>query len=428
MTLLYQHAREMIAYQTDGFKDKLIAAVKDLLSNGSARDAQNSTARRLIETMILERTGVNIYLWVNEESPELGEPCIMPVFLNNCHVLRNDPKTGTFSPGIIEALSRSKGFFKGTVDYRKGKLGGDYSKIEMPVRFGFGLMSKEIKDAEKIAGILMHEVGHGWTILAMSWMTARTNFFMASVRDTILNGGPMNDVTYFVKELSAVMHDEGLLISENSLDPLLNMKDQIAINTFIYTQVFKRAEVNFGTFVSTSHNTESLADAYATRFGFGPAIASLVQDDYLKKNAPANQAIGTAAIGTMCSDSLGVGVAFGLVLSSACAVFSGNDTDGVRGAEDRIRQIRTSLIDAIKPDTLKPAVRADLLAQIAALKTMQNSVKNEKEGIFRSLMNLLVPSKRADKEAMELDRQLETLSSSNLYVSGNALRGVASKQ
>ena len=60
-------AKELIAYQTDGFKDRLVALFEELYTNTSPATAQASKACAEIQTQLFKRFGLKISLVVDTE-------------------------------------------------------------------------------------------------------------------------------------------------------------------------------------------------------------------------------------------------------------------------------------------------------------------------------------------------------------------------
>lgn len=430
MPLPMQLAREVIAYQTDGFKAKLVDAIKDLLAHENVQDAESSSSLYIVEKLIHQRTGVNIRLMINPARGGVeAEPFFDASFLTKTNVLAVSKRSGRYSPGIIKSMQRVKGSFDGSVDFKTGRLKGDYTKIEAPVAFGWEMM-RLFQRPEYIAAIIMHEVGHAWTTTAMSWRTMRTSYFLAGIRDSLINGKKDGSISHIINELGTVLASEGLIESESDLNAASEMKEYTGITTLVYSQVYRKLATDIGTLASSAHQAESLADAYAARFGFAVEIGEIVER-FNQETSGYFQSFATLGVAVAAASAGGpVGIGVGVVTILATLAFGGHSSKGTKNSEvngsdeARINRLRLSIIDSLKDGNIPTAARQELISQEKALSEILKQVKSN-SSFLADISNLLTSGRRNTAAAIKFEERLEKLSSNDLYVGGNALRDAA---
>lgn len=424
-------ALEMIAMQPLDFRDKLITAFEALMEHTGPNTAQDSKELKKIEDMILARTGVNIRLNVDTDD----YPCILPGYLNTFNSLevKNYSMKEAFevTPAFAEMALKGQ-VFRGSVDFKNARLSGDYTKIQMPVHFSFTFM--KTVTAARAAGMTMHEVGHGFTFMVCAWRMYRANMFIGQMARALLQPEEGQRYTHIVKALAKKMEDEGIALDKD-LNALYNAKTVDGISTITVGAAVTKIQSDFGSINQAAHTAESMADLFATRFGFGNDLAEMLLDDYepsLKDN-PYKKIVGvhiSLAIGALL---LPLGPAIGISAVVAClglGTLLGGHREGVLGLDDlyghdkdRFNRIRMVMIDTLKDPTINSATRKNMLAQIDSIEKMLIDAR-EVTGLLDDIHNFIFSFGRKTKSAIELERKLETLSANDLFVGAASLKNL----
>lgn len=425
-------ARELINYQNDGFKTRLVGLFEKLRQYKYRSEAQASTELKEICKAIFDRTGVLVSILVDTDAM----PAVMPVFLTNCHVLKYVPSmTNPPSEAGLADILNDKGFFKGTIDFKNAKVSGDYSRIEAPVFFTFDLIRQLTPGAA--AAILMHEVGHVWTCFALSWRTYRASQFIAAIHNARTGRTVETTYTHTVQEAAKAMVKEGLIGTTQELESLVEINDLNAQVAIVYGKVLRKMQSDFGSLAASNHHTESLADTFATRFGFGVELAEGL-DSFEKSSdegmfAYFSGTILCATIGGfigIAAGSLVVGGIGAIALLALSVSLAGHTKEGISGSElygtdyDRVNRIRLNVVDLLKDHNLKAGTRADLLSQADALARILSRTTVTR-GLLVDIANLVSSHKRETKAALELERNLEDLVANDLFVGANKLKTLA---
>ena len=128
-------AKELIAYQTDGFKDRLVALFEELYANTSPASAQASKACAEIQSQLFKRFGLKISLVVDTEEM----PMVLPIMANPNHVLSTLQVSDLYldeEASFLKVLNQSAKP-SGNIDLKKAKVDGAFSKLDMPLMFSF---------------------------------------------------------------------------------------------------------------------------------------------------------------------------------------------------------------------------------------------------------------------------------------------------
>lgn len=424
-------ARELINYQNDGFKTQLVGLFEKLSQYPTRAAAQSSKELERICEVILERTGVRITLLVDTNLA----PQVAPVFLTNCHVLKYVPSmTNPQSDTALQTILSKKSFFKGEVDFKKAKVSGDYSRIEAPIWFNFDLI-KDLKPGIS-AAILMHEVGHVWTCFALSWRTYRASQFLAAIHNAKTGRGTDKTYTHIVTEAAKEMEKEGLIASPKELETLVEVKDLNAQVSITYAMVLRKIQSDFGSVAASNHHTESLADTFATRYGFGVELAeglgyyNRTEEGMLAYFSGTIFVAGIAGWLGLATMSVLTGGVAAAVMLALCVAIGGHSKLGVLPDElygnefDRLNRMRLNVIDILKDPKLAAGTRNDLLQQVDSLNKLVSNARVSR-GLLTDLSNLVFSDRRETKAALDLETRLEQLAANDLFVGANKLKALS---
>lgn len=283
-------------------------------------------ALRSIEDIIFNQFGIKVSL--HAPSDRTGNVAVDSGWFSPNHVFNNKGLDGVMKPSdtnIGRAFRRLKtDVLRGWVDTSKGRVGGDYSKIEFQMFIGryidsflkTGLLSRyKITMSEALASFILHEVGHIFTSFL---------FITRNIIDTIMPTIAARMITegnIYGKERSAIVHQtlsELECTTRPTVEELDRMGGQEIIVMFdkaINTRDQRRT-LSLG---ATDRGAEIYADLFAVRCGVPKAlVAALISSDagdFLKRLSSA--AVGVTVLTALAAMPILAG------MSAAIGVFSG---------------------------------------------------------------------------------------------------------
>ena len=428
-------AKELIAYQTDGFKDRLVALFEELYANTSPASAQASKACAEIQSQLFKRFGLKISLVVDTELP----PMVLPIMANPNHVLSTLQVSDLYvgeETSFLKVLNQSAKP-SGTIDLKKAKVDGAFSKLDMPLMFSFDFIKDAFSPGEA-AAVLLHEVGHCFLAFEFMFRTYRASQLLAALhqvksgRDTTLR------YEYAIDAVAERLFKEGLTDSPKAMEALVSVKNDAVTASVVYTRVWSQLANDFGSNPATAPNFEALADNFVVRFGLGKELASgLKKFDYSVPDGlvgsliyAAVSVIPMAVVGGL-TVVMGGSFVFGAAVMAAFSFFIGGHNDsGLRQANvhdndfDRITRIQQGVITGLKNPKLDARTRQALTTQSIEIGKMIQG-RRALTTLWDDLANIAFTERRNAKAVFKLERDIEALASSNLFVGASLLKNAA---
>lgn len=430
-------ALELMAFQDRSFANKLNGLFDKLYKEATTpARAQAHPVREEIEKLVHDVTGTKIKLRLNTINP----PCCLPVLGNSNHVLSTMRIPNVYQEQeytFLEAVKRSK---KGTggFDAKKGKLYGVYSDIEAPVWMSWDYIRSTFSPQES-AAVLMHEVGHCSLSFQFMFRTYRASQILASLHQ--VRTGRDTSLTY---EQAIKVAGEELCNNATEFEKLVEIKNDKAIATIIYTRTWAQLGNDFGDTAVTGPNFEALADNYAARWGYAEPLATALYTLYganafgadNRTTATVMYIVNTllpvligggygALIGGLGGFVAGVAVVSVLAsLTSGRGDFVGSlqQTNVYDTPQTRMQRLRESIVEQMKLE-LDADQRSTLLDEFKVVDAM---LKDRKEvSSLWSHVALLIPSNWRASAAFDLERDLEQLANNELFVAGQTLFAAA---
>ena len=431
-------AKELIAYQTDGFKDRLIALFEELYKESTPYEAQASKTHAEIEAQLFKRFGLKIVFTVDTEDP----PMTIPVMANPNHVLSILQKAGLYheqESSFIKALNNAPKV-TGTVDLKNAKVGGAYSKIDMPIMFSFSFMRLTFSPAEAVA-ILLHEVGHCFLAFEFMFRTYRASQLLAALHQVKTGRDSSLRYEFAVQGVAERLTKEGFIESPKELEALVAVKNDAVTVSVVYTRVWSKLANDFGSNPATAPNFEALSDNFSLRFGMGKELASglakllVLRPEgfmssllYIVSSFSLAGAFGSVLVSLTGAVLMGVvGVAVICALSFFLGGYSDigfSQTAVYDNDVERIQRIQRGVVTALKNPKLDSKSRQSLTAQALEIDKMVKG-KADVSTVWDDLANIAFTSRRDAKAVFKLERDIEALASSNLFVGASLLKNAA---
>lgn len=429
---------EAVQFQDDRFFKELVLLF-GAFKGQSSNDLRRNDSVEGIEAAVKKYTNLNIKLVIEHDGPMVEIPDIH----------RNSPLMSEFrriffenTDGIKMIKNAGAERARGSVNLKTGKVDGVFAEQKYSIYFPEALVAQkrfagEVFTPEEMAGMMLHEVGHLFTFFEFINRSATTNQVLAGIARAYAE-----PLTAAEREAVLVRVKDTLRLEKFDPKEYSKVTDAKVMCLVVIDEEVDSTRSELGSNLYDSNNWEYLADQYAARYGGGrhvlTALAKLYRHGdiafrssgmyYFMEAVKVLGAIGFLA-------SVGVAVATGQILAGILWVsmcWSVLTIDGVTDSEYdrpfvRLQRLRYQVVEAIKvkdnsPETIR-SLNEDLVVIDKQLEYAQDRVGFF--NVFLKTMSFTQTSKILRAE--ELQQQLESLVSNNLFASSASLRALANE-
>lgn len=425
-------AQEMVAFQVNdpvGHEmEALIQEMYDYIDNGARVTNKQlmDTFGKRFEEIIWNRFNLKISLIINDVWGAM-----MPLYTSTQHIFVDaiwrgeDMGTGKLIrewKRVVEDAKKNPG----VVDLDKAKLGGAFSKHVHDAWLGV-LVNKKLglTPAEQTA-IFLHEVGHAFTYYEYSNRITETNLTLQLLVTEVMGKQNKEQIEYYTREL-----EKKNSLAEGSLDDLQNCSNRYVYGLRMVDAYFTMIKSGFHNQKYFETNSESVADVFATRFGYGREIVTGLDKiiTTYKGNSAARlfQAVvevTTNAMGVLYFIGAGLSLG-GPLLAAAIAllvVWLIGFLSGTNGIDmtydtdvDRFQRVRNQAVQSLKITDIDQAYKDKTLNDIKIIDTIIERQPKSKR-LMKLLGDFLFKRHRDARDAIELQQQLELLSANDFFV------------
>lgn len=446
---------ETIAFQKDTFFNALVAAVGDLrvavreskktpaeLPQGAALlELVKKTTRLTLLHAQENNRAPRVYIWF----PVLRDNHIFDVSdgrMNKASQYADYRKNTDFAKIFKEHIDN--GFSKNSVDLLKNRVSGFFEDVPFVLGFHSSMLLASTFTNEELAAIVLHELGHAFTLCEYINRCSLTNQVLADIAASYT--GVNRD-----KIKGIVQHAFNLTASQKKALEQCKTPEDYMIAVYSISAEESREELGFSVYDATS--CEQLADAYATRCGagrhlvtalskyadiygayekgwmVGSGVGSFISTAVLLSTLVLSTAMlpATAWLGVMLT---GVFLTSPLYLMDAVDAAKQNQRHPYDTESYRFARIKHQLVQRIKNAKLDSQVTASLIADIEVIekaiddadKNMPEYTLSGKAAHFIAMLSSPVYRKLYNSETLQ--KQLEALASNNLYIQAAKLRTV----
>ena len=392
-------------------------SVKDGITN--SRLAKMDEIKDL-EDLIFKRLGMRTKFVINDILA-----ATMPLYANNYHVFADSFWRGNIElPDQTAFLDKINGQ-TGYVDTKNAKLGGFFSDYRHIVYMNFKDLVKNFKMSPgQITAILLHELGHCFTFCEYSDRLSTNNQIFAGIAKELAKPADKRNAEYIFKELT--------LLNPNTKR---EMADKIASGQRIVStgESFKYAiecvtqQLEDAKYDETQ--SESLADNFAARFGYGGELVSSLQvlGTHYDENAERRLGFFSAVLAIVISLLVGIAMIttiaglFYLLVSffmGTLLLLSSGESGKDYTYDDikiRYKRIRDQVVHEIKLRKYTVEHAHHLSKQIEFLDKIVKSTGNWRSPLDK-LMNKFNPKDILAKRSIERQQLLEDLASNELFI------------
>lgn len=406
---------ESIAHQYDReFFTAVIQAVQGIKDNLNDRKALVQSIDA-INDLVFRNTGLLINLELHNTmyyqaymlAPDIKNNPIIPNDMNAKH---NDT--------ITTAIVNSKYDPKGTIDLKRGKVTGVYSKVLVRIVMAVPYFSTDFFTTEEVAAIFLHELGHVFTMFLTTTVMIKTNYAIRSIRQN-LEGMTDKQIRYQV--LSKYEQQNGITISDK--ETLVENPSELNATIFLAKAFQHKYRNEYGVDVYDRRSAEYLADQYVARLGAAKASATSLVKYGMAAAAPSYDSFGVY-LATELSKVLLSSMTLFIV-----PIFLLTRGDPLEGAVSerydppaaRLKRIRHQAIDSLKAKNLPEEIRKNIVAEIEFIKNIESMV-NDRPTFFEAIYGFIIPSARRVRENINKQKLLEELGNNELYVAAATLK------
>ena len=439
---------EAIAFQGNAFYDALTQAISDLrvAIRASTKDAFALPEGKAVEAVIRKFTNLSVTFYPDKASAlEIG---IFAPPVSNGHIFDKARGEGELfakfrDSNLKELLKKHKsGFVKASVDIRENRVDGFFSEIPFRLAIVRHVFQLELFTDREIAAIVLHEIGHAFTLCEYLNRTVMTNQVLADIASNLKAKNP-EAVTFVIVNAAKEMH-----LTARQKDALLTSKnpEDYVVCAYAIADEQSRSELGFSVYETTS--MEQLADQYSARCGAGRELV-LALSKLHRLYGYESARFSTARMGfqlfgqlVLCA-SLGIfasaGAFVAILLSiSAAALLSALHVWTAKDEQlqtydnevTRFERIRHQFVQQLKNPDIPDVLRDELLANLAEIQSeVQEAVKRNVIDYTHDLSHYVallfsgVYRKRFNME--QLQKQLESLASNNLFVQAAKLKALS---
>lgn len=420
---------ESIQFQNDMFFQELAMVIEPLRK---VSDIQRSAELQALEAVINHHTGINLRIETDNIDDDVPSIYIPQLDKNNVLVAgwRQALTINADANRLIQQAG--DGMVRGGVDLRTGKVTGAFADILVTLALPPKLLKGSRYTNEELAAKLLHECGHYYVFCEFLGRTVTTNQVLAGISRGL-------DKTDSQHERKAILMNakKALALTELDVEELSLVTDKSVVSAVIVRNVMKQAVSEIGSNVYDCNTWEYLSDQYATRMGAGrhliTALDKLGRDadetsfrstSYFLFMEGAKVVMGLAAIGAATTGPAGIILGFfftgGLLLWAAADGVGSSDYDR---PGTRFKRIRNQLVERLKVKK-SPEDQKRTREDIAACDLILEGV-NDRLPWLSVIATWMSPATRERLRAEELQQQLETLASNNLFVKASELKSLA---
>lgn len=391
---------------------------------------------------------INVRIPTKEEKEYLGDyaKAITKEFVIG-HVLNNDSLKERVSEKMMsldkQTIEEAQKVFKenmeSTVDLKTARVSGIFEDLGCAITFDIEVMIKTFKlEPAEMTAIFLHELGHIFNCYEFSNRISRTNQALALTSKLLMEKCSIEQLKYNYRLIG-----DKLINDQNVFNGLEDIKDNTVIATVIVDKVLKHASSELGLEKYDLSSSEYLADQFASRQGYGKDLIlalhkinvknTLTRDSYYPMLATVFDSIGLLALGLIPFGIIaGTGGIVAGVMASGIFTVSITFALGVLFSYDyedytydtvrtRYLRIKEQLVERIKDNKLNSKIVKNILEDLKSTDEVISKV-TDYESIFTKI-NLFFSKKNRDiKDAIQLQRDLEELSSNDLFIKSAKLK------
>lgn len=434
-------ALESIQFQKSDLFNEITQCIK------SMRNLRNITRERALvgkevdqlKSVIAKHTGLN-YTFVDNGH---GFTAYTPIL--HKHIFDAGPGMKKFTDAVddidhhfnvkkvMEAMNAT--VISGSVDLKGSKVTGFFTKLDCYMSIPRFMLNDKTYLDEELAALALHEIGHSFTsfeYLSRSVTTNQALSLMLRTMDKTTSYEERNIVfTHAIDTEKIKLDADARKLLQANLSPE-------SVSMLVINQQIEACKSELGASVYDAVSCEYLADQFAARHGAGRYLISVL-DKFSGRAGPGSfgdyfqiglySMFAAATLLTVGAPLLGLitGVGFMLLGSTSQAYKASKfDTEFIYdNDETRMKRIKHQLVERLKDPECPAEEKKFILDYIREVEPIVKKYEGESSPKLRNRIAFFFSKKhKYDFEFMSLQKDLEELGNSNLFVMSEKLKAL----
>ncbi len=324
---------------------------------------------------------------------------------------------------------------RATIDRRKGRVGGLFSKIPLKMFLGYQLV-KELT-AEQAAAIYLHEIGHLFTFFEILIDTVATNLAIGAASEALGKATTLNqkvEILFAYERITGRKLQDVRALAEAKVDS--EGYGTILIREYVGAPTRSQAD----SFIYDLRGSEFAADHFASMHGAGKDLVMGLDALYVKFKVPVRQSFGAWCV----LQALQVGALIVLALLPTLNPLNFLLNIGIYitvigfflnpyvnhdiydEPKARVERVRNNLVQALKNLKLSQKDREALLKDIELVDNVSKDMVDRRQ-LFGILWTSLTPNRRKQYNQIKFQKELESVINNNLFVSAGKLNNLSTQ-
>lgn len=423
---------ESIEFQSNDFFDVLTSLFKEAREQGNTPAVVRKLKKDFSEA-VKHFTNMNIDFDIKKEAyfdaaAYIG-PAHITFFFDEYLKGKIDQK---------ELGKKARETYIGGVDQKTGKVHGAFTKLRASVETTTGAIFGNKLEPDEIAAIMLHEIGHVFTIL---FLTASYTHGFQAIRHVVNKSVGVEitgDRAVILKRACQSVTDER--IDDKDIEAAL--KADYAANNgeypgtvaliMRYTQDDIDRQVGYAT-EYTGRVFEQMADEYASRYGAAKSLATGLDkliDNSSRRNLQGFFIRGSRLVGSILSlaglffapAGLAIpGIIVGIVTLFSAFVSAWVGSPVYDTARTRIDKMLQQLSAKSKEKNISVEERKVLIEEYNVIKSVRDKM-SDSESYMDNIVAFLVPAFKRGRNFSAAMAEIEKLASNELYIKSQKFR------
>lgn len=419
--------QETIDFQGSGFLNELTDAIE---AYRQTNKSTNEAVKLALQLGGIIKARTNLAIRVNI-SPYWMGPCISPVDFSEHSVLFGKRFQGFLDGSDGEKLVSKIAKPLGTIDLARAKVDGVFKEVNFELTYPKEMLESDKYTSSEHAAVMLHEVGHGFTICEYLDRTTTINAALAGYDQAIKNNNSYSQKSIYLKALKTEFKLEDLDVDEASKITKAEVGAVVIVGAFK-----KQIRSELGSDLYDLTASEFIADQFAARFGAGRDIVTALDKRYDGRDIDYHTDLKFVLMEVVKASMLAIslsgivltimaGIPLGafaftmLTMSSIGAFISDSKTklpgSAYDGIHARYTRVKRDLIARLKVKGIKSDEAHRITEDIDTIDTILAGMKDRRQ-LLSYIVDIFSSAHRNGMKQKEFQQKLEALANSDLFV------------
>lgn len=325
---------------------------------------------------------------------------------------------------IHDIVSNKKYLVDGGVDLKTGRLKGDFRYLPCVIGLPQVWFASTTFTDEELAAFILHEIGHHLSFMEYVQRTTIANFALLEITNKWRKASGSSD-----RRQILITVKDYLRLTDADIRSLEEISSTEGVSVAVMTAYMNRLQSVTGNNIYDLNCFEFLADQYAQRLGAGLALSvgleKMERLSIFARERSADLGLAVAKYSLMLGISMANPIFFAILvmgLNSALAVY-GDTAPAYDRPVNRLRRIRQQMIASLKSDQTPDELKAQLREEIEKF-DQAITLGEERESVFRFVLNKLSPISRKRFSQEKLAKELEQMANNDLFLKAYDLKNI----